>query len=48
MLPGYCALMRAGQVIWVGKLGAPIEDVEFDGVIVHPDDYQRIKAAFPE
>jgi hypothetical protein len=42
MLEGYQALMRNGQVVWVGKIGMPIEDVEFDTLILHPNDYERL------
>ena len=44
---GVCALVRNGKVIFVGKLGDPIEDVEFDGLILSVADYERAKKEIP-
>jgi hypothetical protein len=41
---GKCALWRNGRVIWVGSLGAPFEDVDFDAITVSVEDFERIKA----
>jgi hypothetical protein len=46
MLPGYHALVRRGKVVWLGRIGAPIEDVECDCVILHPKDWDACVAAF--
>ena len=37
-LRGHHALTRNGQVVWQGPIGSPIEDVVFDGLIMHPED----------
>ena len=45
MMPkGRHALLRDGQVIWVGPVGSPIEDVDCDTIIFSPEDYERVKA----
>jgi hypothetical protein len=43
--PGKHVLWRNGKPVWMGSLGAPIEDVECDKIQVNPADYERIKAA---
>ena len=45
MREGYQALMRNGQVVHFGPVGQPIEDVEFDHMILHPADVAKLKAA---
>lgn len=42
MRPGYQALMRRGQIVHYGPLGDPIEDVEFDTMLLHPSDVGRL------
>ena len=42
VLPGFMALKRSGQVVWVGRLGSPIEDAVCDGMIVSREDYDRL------
>jgi hypothetical protein len=44
---GMHALVRNGDIVWMGPLGAPIEDAECDLILVSPDDYERIKAVVP-
>lgn len=44
---GVHVLWRRGKVVWWGKLGMPIEDVEFDKIQVNPADFERIKAEMP-
>jgi hypothetical protein len=41
--PGRVALEREGKIVWVGRLGDPIEDAVCDVMIVSEVDYQRIK-----
>jgi hypothetical protein len=41
---GFHVLWRGGRPVWVGRIGAPIEDAEFDKITVNPADYERIKA----
>lgn len=45
---GTHVLTRKGVPIWMGRLGAPIEDVDCDGVTVHPQDYERILRALQQ
>lgn len=40
---GLHVLYRNGDVVWSGPLGAPIEDVDFDVVLVSPVDYARLR-----
>jgi len=40
---GMLVLWQGDAVIWVGPLGAPIEDVECDRVTLNPKDYARIR-----
>ncbi len=42
--PGFQVLWRGGKVVWMGSLGAPTEDAEYDKITVNPIDYERIKA----
>jgi hypothetical protein len=44
MARGKCALWRNGRVIWIGSLGEPFEDVDFDAITVSVEDFERIKA----
>ncbi len=39
---GHQALFRDGNVVYVGLLSDPIEDAEFDGVMLNPADYDRL------
>jgi hypothetical protein len=39
---GSIALWKNGEVVYIGKLGDPIEDAECDTVMLHPDDYARL------
>lgn len=43
LTPGQIALERDGQIVWVGALGAPIEDVEFTTLLVSDADFDDIK-----
>ena len=42
--PGFQVLWKNGKVVWMGSLGAPTEDAEYDKITVSPVDYERIKA----
>lgn len=47
MVPkGKVFLMKGTVVVWVCDLTDPFEDVDFDGITVHPDDLEELKAAF--
>jgi len=41
--PGKLILCRNGMPVWAGSIGAPIEDVECDKMIVSPSDYDRVR-----
>ena len=41
VLMGSIALWKNGEVVYIGKLGDPIEDAECDTVMLHPADYAR-------
>jgi hypothetical protein len=43
--PGTVALRRGGKIVWTGALSAPIEDAEYDEVLLNPADYQRMVEA---
>lgn len=43
ILPGKLVLCRDGKPVFVGTIGDPIEDVDFDKIQVNPADYERIK-----
>lgn len=40
-------LCRNGKIVWAGSIGALIEDVEFDRVIVHLKTLERLCEAMP-
>lgn len=40
---GRVALMRDRHIVWIGPLGSPIEDAEFDTVLMNPEDIERLK-----
>lgn len=42
LLPGQVVLKRGRDVVWVGPLAAPWEDVDCDTAIVSPGDYEAI------
>lgn len=42
---GMHALWRGNKVVWVGPLGAPTEDVEYDKVTLSAFDFGLLKAA---
>ncbi len=42
---GRQVLTRAGRVVYVGATGDPIEDAEFDGMILSPADFAKLKDA---
>jgi len=46
MPAGTQALKRNGRLVWIGPLGAPIEDADFDTIIVSSADFERFKARF--
>ena len=39
LLPGQVALVKDGNVVWVGPLGAPWEDAVCDTVVMSQRDY---------
>lgn len=39
---GKQGLMKGDRLVWVCDLGDPIEDVDFDGVILNPEDFARL------
>ena len=43
LLPGYMALKRRGMVVWVGPIGASLEGVGYDTMVVSKADYQMIE-----
>lgn len=45
LLPGFIVLKRRGMLVWVGPLGSPIEDAEYDAVVLHPYDLKRLMVA---
>jgi hypothetical protein len=42
MSRGCVALLRRGKPVWIGKLTDPWEDVDFDLMIVSPEDFEQI------
>lgn len=45
LLPvGKVALVRDRQIVWIGSLGSPFEDAEFDTVLLNPLDIERVAA----
>ncbi|MBN9236057.1 hypothetical protein [Mesorhizobium hungaricum] len=45
IMPDDCmALTRNGKIVWVGKFGSPIEDADFDGMILAPSKYALFRA----
>lgn len=42
------ALWRGNKVVWVGPLGAPTEDVEYDKVTLSTFDFSLLKSAAGE
>jgi hypothetical protein len=45
VLKGRIVLWKQGAVVYMGKLGDPIEDAECDTVMLHPADYARLGEA---
>jgi len=44
LLPvGKIGLVRGGELVWVGSIGSPISDAEFDTVLMNPTDIERLK-----
>ena len=43
--PGTCALWRKGLVVWVGRIDAPFEDVDFDAITLSVEDFKRVAEA---
>lgn len=41
------ALTRNGKIVWVGPFGSPVEDVDFDGVILSPGRYAEFRHRLP-
>lgn len=40
MPDGEIALYMGGATVWVGPVGSPIEDVDFDAIMLSPNDYR--------
>ena len=46
LLPaGKIGLVKNGQLVWIGAISSPIEDAEFDTVLLNPADVERLKAS---
>lgn len=41
--PGQMAMERNREIVWVGPVGSPISDAEFDGLVMHPSDIAKLK-----
>ena len=45
MIPkGKHALTKNGKVVFFGTIGDPIENIDCDGVIMHPDEVAALNA----
>ena len=42
--PGRALLMKNGKVVWLALLGQPIEDVDFDEMVLNSGDYASLRA----
>ena len=40
---GSMTLWKNGEVVYIGKLGDPVEDAECDTIMLHPTDYARLE-----
>ena len=43
MLPGHAIWRLRGQPVWMGTLGQPVEDMEFDEMVLHWTDIAKIE-----
>jgi hypothetical protein len=41
--PGKIAALRGNTAVWIGNLGSAIEDIDADGFMFSPDDYDRLR-----
>lgn len=44
MLPGHAIWLLRGMPVWMGTLRQPVEDVEFDEIVLHGSDIRRMEA----
>ena len=42
---GTIGLVRDRQIVWVGALGSPIADAEFDTILMNPADIERMNVS---
>ena len=40
---GFQILMRRGKVVWLAKIGDPVEDVDHDLLVLSPLDFESLK-----
>ena len=43
MLPGHAVWVLRGQPVWMGTLRQPVEDVNFDEIVLHWTDIAKIE-----
>jgi hypothetical protein len=43
MLPGHAIWKRRGEPVWMGRLGQPVEDVDYDEIVLHWTDIAKIE-----
>ena len=48
MPDGKIALYKGGLTVWVGPVGSPIEDVDFDEIMMSPNDYRILNDPDPQ
>lgn len=46
--PGRIAALLGDRAVWIGKLGDPIEDIEADGLLLSPVDYDHLQRLIGE
>lgn len=39
---GRIALVKGGRIVWIGPLGAPIEDADFDKIALSEEDLSAL------
>lgn len=47
MPDGKIALYKGSAAVWVGPVGSPIEDVDFDEIMLSPNDYRILNDPKP-
>ena len=43
MLPGHTMWTLHGKPVWAGCIGQPVEDLEYDSMVLHPSDITALK-----